>query len=226
MELGHVVNFERLRNDKQQKADEALLSVYHHFFDWLQTGANLRDKVRAKHMFKTIASIDPDEMVRETSRFQFEHWFAFDYSTIIGAHLFDLFIRQESQALTSQELETSGVIMTTALELFQIEHVDHEGCMTGKYPLTGEERTITPTPLFAGELQKLNISEGLCLLRTVQNGFSPRLLTPPAPIQEDYTDTVIDHLQALRPEKVHRQTFMRKNSLYYLSFVDWGHLQQ
>ncbi len=114
-----VSNFKAYRDQKQTEADQALHELYESYFSWLEKNTNLREKVRAKHIFKEKTDMHPDKLNETSWLLQFEHWFAFDYVTVIGSRMFDLFVRKNQGYMTKKMLELSGLIMTSAIQLFK-----------------------------------------------------------------------------------------------------------
>ncbi|WP_018921756.1 hypothetical protein [Salsuginibacillus kocurii] len=213
-----IINFESLKEKKQEEANQALVSIYEKYFNWVQVNANLRDKVRAKHLFRQLAFLHPDET--ETKEWQelFEHWFAFDYVTIIGSRLFDLYIRKESGNLSASELAVGGLIMTSALEPVQIISERTGDEQQAFFPYSNEEKLLAYQPL--GPLQSLNQGEWY-LLRPLRCGFKTVNLGPAVALAPEVKQ-VVEHVFQSDREKAgegHSLSYRKEKGIQFMSYV-------
>ena len=107
-------DIQRYRQRRQAEADRCLESLLEAFKAWKEENTNLREKVRAKHLFAEQTGITVDQVEKKPWDMLFEEWFSYDYVTIIGTHLFDMFLKQTLTERTRMDLQLGGLLLTAS----------------------------------------------------------------------------------------------------------------
>ncbi|MBU8905224.1 hypothetical protein [Desertibacillus haloalkaliphilus] len=191
-----IVDFRQLRIEKQLEADRQLFSLYESFFSYLQKNTNLREKVRAKHLFHHMVGLQPDQVSDDFWTVHFEHWFAFDYRTVVGSRMFDMFIREQRQHLSKGMLQQSGLLFMMALEPYMVKRVDsHKELLIADPFQANAEAFKVKSMLFSFDDVKVG---DVLLLRLVRSGFDDVMVGPYAKVPSDKT---MDMLAEMKQDK-------------------------
>ncbi|MGO4888749.1 hypothetical protein ACJ2A9_13385 [Anaerobacillus sp. MEB173] len=222
MNVKEIIDFNLLRKEKQQIADRTLCSLYEEYFSYLETSINLREKVRAKHMFYHKVGVPFQELHHTKWKLQFEHWLAFDYVTVMGHRMFDQFIREYSHQLPKPMLEMSSFLFLMTLEPILIEKVNDRHKIEGRNPLFGK----------SSEIQSLHfpftdITKGdLIFLRQTRAGFKQVAIGPHTKIKKLDSNRLMQLIQA-DYEKVNKRkphtswrAFLKEFGIHYLKFAE------
>ncbi|MFD2705330.1 hypothetical protein [Salibacterium lacus] len=216
--ISNVPSFEEHRREKQKQADLDLMELLDAYEDWLKHNTNLREKVRAKHMFAEQAGCDVSDLEEEPWRQYFEDWFAFDYVTIIGSRLFDLFVKEKAAVLTPSQIQLSGLVLTAALEPFRV--------------ISLQSGSVTAVPLWEKEEKRLSSLHGnfplfektsYILARPVYCGFENRVFSPVVPLIMPGDDAELREWKARyekKEEENRRLRFMKDNGASWLVYAD------
>ncbi|UCZ52318.1 hypothetical protein LGQ02_15920 [Bacillus shivajii] len=167
-----IIDFEKMKEKKQIDAENSLLDVYDELFQYIEKKANLREKVRAKHIFSYKAGIPKSEVMDPDMHMHFEHWFAFDYVTVFGSRMFDLFIRDKKDKMSKSMLELSGFLLLMSLEPVRLKKVEKSVIIYDSL-LKNETKEATPF-IFPAEGE----AGELVLMRTVQVGYKQMKIGP------------------------------------------------
>ncbi|MFB5663916.1 hypothetical protein [Alteribacillus sp. HJP-4] len=203
-------DFAAFRREKQQNADENLIKLLTDFEQWLGPNTNLREKVRAKHIFAEKVKINVDEVDQPGWSVFFEDWFAFDYITVIGTHLFDMFIKKQADKLSAPELQLAGLVMTSVLEPLQIKE-NHDQLLETESLQSGERKTVSLLPK---SMFSIDVKEEWLLVRSVYCGFQHRIISNPAPLE--LTDFILPLTPPLETERSRQLTSMKEHGLLWL----------
>ncbi|MFZ4450698.1 hypothetical protein [Salibacterium aidingense] len=218
--LSNVPDFEQYREQKQKQADQDLSELLKEYSSWLKRNTNLREKVRAKHMYAEQAGQQVEDLEMSPWKSYFEDWFAFDYVTIIGSRLFDLFIKEEAANLAPAKVQLGGLVLTAALEPFQILH--------------RRTRSVLATPLWRKEEKRLSpLSEDGCiddtasviLVRSVHCGFEHRVISPVVPLVLPEENNIIEEWKVRSEEKEEenqRLRFMKEHGASWMAYAKAG----
>ncbi len=214
-----VVDFNKLRSEKQSKSEQALMDVYDLFFTYIENNANLREKVRAKHLFKHKTQQPKEQAFDKLMNLHFEHWFAFDYVTVIGSRMFDLFIRDQKEAFTKPMLDLCGHLMLMTLEPVKIMKYDHTKIEV-KRLMTGEIDYVYPF-LFSPVVETGNVA----FMRIAPVGFKQKVIGPVFTVygkEENRVNTQI--ADAIRKtddpnQQVRLKRFMKEYGIDYLRYA-------
>ncbi|WP_416151526.1 hypothetical protein ACM26V_11345 [Salipaludibacillus sp. HK11] len=213
-----LVNLEKVKKNKQKVMYETFSDLYDWMFTYVQSEANLREKVRAKHLFCHKLGLDNKKELPPSLQLHFEHWLLFDYVTVVGSRLFDLFVRAKKDEMSKRMLELSGILMLMHLEPFRIRKVE------------GQE--ISCTPLFKPEgkriearpfLFKTEFEEGKIVFARISTiGFEKRIIGPSALILPMYEEQIIDKLNGIYNQG--HQEFRRYLKEYGVDMLKYGNI--
>ncbi|RSL32916.1 hypothetical protein D7Z54_12885 [Salibacterium salarium] len=213
----NVPDFEEYRKEKQQQADQDFIELLELYTGWLKHHTNLREKVRAKHLFAELTNRAVEDLEEQPWKRYFEDWFAFDYITIIGTRLFDMFVKEKADVLSPEKIQMSGLVMTAALEPFQILKQEDQGALVTPLLREDEKRL---TSLFE---TSRNVGEtSYILARTIHCGFENRIFSPIVPLVLPEQNDFIDQWKTLSKAKEAEQQrlrFMKENGASWLAFA-------
>ncbi|TMW71758.1 hypothetical protein [Alteribacter natronophilus] len=214
-----VVDFNEMKKKKQVKTEEALNEVYSLFFSFIDRKANLREKVRAKKLFAHKVNWPADQEFDSWVQLHFEHWFAFDYVTVIGSRMFDLFVREYKEKLSIPMLELCGHLMLMSLEPVLIEKWEAEDGITVKRLATGRRTVVHPF------LSPFPAEEGdLVFMRILPAGFQEFAAGPFFTVSREDRDRIMTQLEAVSNtgEKGHSPgvtRYMKEYGIDYLRYA-------
>jgi hypothetical protein len=121
-----IIDFESVKKNKQAQVEAVIINLYEQFMESLEKNANLREKVRAKHFFRSLTSVKETDFLIKSVEEHFFHWFAFDYRNIQGLTMFQLFLRNQEQRLTQPMLIQSALFLTAVLEPMVVEAIPEQ----------------------------------------------------------------------------------------------------
>jgi hypothetical protein len=114
------------RNQKQLLAEKNAKKLYSMVEDYAIRYANIREKVRAKHLFRQQIQSNHNGSLPKYLEDIFDQWFLFDYHTIQGETMFSLFLKQRSSKLSEPEMILGALFLTTFVEPYEIIEIDEE----------------------------------------------------------------------------------------------------
>ncbi|SFQ08024.1 hypothetical protein SAMN05518683_11675 [Salibacterium halotolerans] len=216
--ISNVPDFEKHRREKQKQADHDLTALLDAYSNWLKHNTNLREKVRAKHMFAEQAGCDTQELEEEPWRRYFEDWFAFDYVTVIGSRLFDMFIKENSAVLPPSQIQLSGLVLTAALEPYKVLSL-HNGAATVSPLWEKEEKRLSS---LTGDVP-LSQKTSSILVRSVYCGFENRVFSPVVPLSIPENETRLKEWKQRyekKEEEQRRLRFMKENGASWYVYTE------
>ncbi|UZW67241.1 hypothetical protein OC195_06130 [Priestia flexa] len=77
-----IIDLIEIRKEKQSQTDDAIQSFYDEYVLFVMRYTNIREKVRASHLFRERTGLSQEQMQLSDKEYLFQHWFAFDYVTI------------------------------------------------------------------------------------------------------------------------------------------------
>lgn len=186
-----IVDLQRVKEEKQKRIHDSFTDLYIGMFTYVQSEANLREKVRAKHLFRHKLGLPKDAVLTEDLQVHFEHWLLFDYVTVIGSRIFDMFVRAKKNELSKQQLEICGIMMLMHLEPIQIIEKKNKKIMyTPLFETKNKQIEATPY-LFPGEF----LEGDLVLSRILKMGVENKIIGPSIQISPNYYKDVIKRLE-------------------------------
>ncbi|RKD68753.1 hypothetical protein ATL39_3215 [Sinobaca qinghaiensis] len=173
-----IPDFQAYKKQQQAEADEALISLLSRFSEWVEAHTNLREKVRAKHLFEEWTGCPTAELEQGEWNINFLDWMKYDYKSVAGSRLFDQFIKAEAASLSSTQRQLAALIMVSALELFSIN--ERKGSiLDGRFFLeTPSKSTVHLFPSEAADPFPLPV----VLVRTITYRGKTYSLHRPAPV--------------------------------------------
>ncbi|MBU9721088.1 MULTISPECIES: hypothetical protein [Bacillaceae] len=207
-----LIDFEKVKQEKQAHIERSLFDLYTHFFEYMEQHTNIREKVRAKKLFshKTkidILDIETDNVIGA----HFEHWFAFDYITVVGSRMFDLFVREKKGDLTKSMLDLSGFFMLMSLEPVQIDEVTGSTVVYNSYFSSTSD--TAKFFLFSPEVT----AGDLVFMRVLNVGSVKKVIGPAFSIMKQRESEVLQEVMLLKQSKNYR-TKMKENGIDYLRY--------
>lgn len=188
-----LVDLQKVKRNKQNVIQHTFADLYDWMFTFVQSEANLREKVRAKHLFYHKLGIDKNKELESSLQVQFEHWLLFDYVTVVGSRLFDLFIRAKKNDMSKQMLELSGILMLMHLEPFRV-HDSKDKVVSVSPLLDPSKKIIKASPyLFKPDVKK----NQLVFMRISMVGFEKRIIGPTTVIAPSFESTIIEELKSV-----------------------------
>ncbi|SDH31068.1 hypothetical protein SAMN05192534_1047 [Alteribacillus persepolensis] len=211
-----VPDFNEYRKRKQQQMDRELDTLLRTFQQWLVYHTNLREKVRAKHLFSEKTGCSLERIEQQPWHHYFTDWFMFDYITIIGTRLFDMFIKEQMKDLTRAQVQLSGVILTAALEPYTFVQTGENGVKAVSWA-NNETVYLTTLPSSSISLERMY---PYFLTRSVWCGFENRLISPAVPLM--MSNEAKEWSQAIKEkeEKHQRLRFMKEHGVMLLSYAE------
>lgn len=210
-----MIDFQKVKEERQQYMDHSFLELYESFFDYIEKEANIREKVRAKQIFLHKTNLPKESLQEKTIAPHFEHWFAFDYVTVIGSRLFDIFIREKKGLLSKSMLDISGFMMLMYLEPVRIVHGD-------KRLITYKKLAGPPDLTFEGEsfLFSQTMIEGeLAFVRTINVGYREKFIGPPIVIEKPKEGEVMNRLnEVMKQDLPAIRKYLKEHGIDYLRY--------
>jgi hypothetical protein len=118
--LDDIFDLISYRNHKQQQAETNAFNLYSLAMEYAVKNSNIREKVRAKHLFRQQLSIKSEELFPGELEDFFNQWFLFDYQTIVGETMFSLFLKQQPVKWTEPEMILGALFLTSYIEPFEV----------------------------------------------------------------------------------------------------------
>lgn len=115
-----VIDADRVRAEQEKRLIKLFTELYEDLFSYIEHDTNLREKVRAKHTYRYRTGLPDHFPLPEDELIYFQEWFAFDYITVSGARIFDLFVRNNQGVFNRHMLELAGVLMLMHLQPVRI----------------------------------------------------------------------------------------------------------
>jgi hypothetical protein len=206
-----VVNIESLRIEKQQKIDNSVKETCANLFYFVERNANIREKVRAKHIFCEQTKLSLDELEDTKNKEFFFYWFCFDYVNIQGFTMYQLFLKQNSNNMPESSLRVSAFLLALTIEPIIVQSVSNDKrYIKGKNIFTNEVEQIS-----SYNIPYNNTAIGDLLIGwTVKLGFEKKIIGP---------YTVINNEKALlyskRINKMYLEEMNRKQLPSWRSFM-------
>lgn len=191
-----IVDMKRVKEEKQKQMHVSFEDLYASLFTYVQSEANLRETVRAKHLFRHKIGLPKDAVLDKDLRIHFEHWLLFDYVTVVGSRLFDMFVRAKRQELSKQHLELCGIMMLMHLEPIQI--------------IEKKDTSIMYTPLFKAQNKQIEATpylfqenfhtEGIVFTRILKMGVENKFIGPAIHVAPNYCKEVVKRLERIHSD--------------------------
>ncbi|ADU31523.1 hypothetical protein [Evansella cellulosilytica] len=209
-----LVDFQEVKADKQSRLIHAFIELYSALFSYIEQEANIREKVRAKALFSKQTEITFESITKNKSVApHFEHWFAFDYITIIGSRIFDLYLREQKHTLTKEMLEISSFMLLMYLHPVKL--------------ISKNDKSLQYIDIFQGNkidaetfLFELRAEEGdIIFLRCLQVGFQKMIIGPSFIIDKQWKEVVMNELMTINDlEEGAIRKYLKENGMKYYKY--------
>ena len=204
-------DFDAYRRRKQAQADQELGELMATFHDWASYHVNLREKVRAKHIFSEIVSLPKEIIDGSPWEKVFEDWFLFDYVTIIGTRNVDMFLKKEATKLKPAQTQLGAIILTAGLEPYRI--LKKKGNM-----MEAVKTDNGQTKQFKTVDRSVTSEYFVC--RSIQCGYKDRMISPYIPIDPPQEEIKKWRQELADREKDNQQfRFIKEYGIRWLRFA-------
>ncbi|XQY91031.1 hypothetical protein ACNRWW_16100 [Metabacillus sp. HB246100] len=207
--MNNIVDFNKLREEKEKQ----LLSFSSNHLVQLQTyidrQTNIREKVKAKHIFREKVHCSKEHVFSEKEEKQFQDWFTYDYQTIQGKTNYQLFLDTLKRNQHPLHPIIYALFLASVLEPFKVINIT-ETHIYAENLLTKESGKILSKGLegLGNEMQG-----ALVFIRTIPILNSFYNISTPF-IQPNHV--VVRNLQQdVKESTDHYRTFLKKYSIKY-----------
>lgn len=187
-----IVDFFRRRDQWQGEQTRIFNRLLNRLCCYAERETNLREKVRARHVFSTITGDDSFPEKNPQWEDWFQLWYALDYLNIRGYRHLDGYLHKYRTDLTDKELRMIASLMTSYLSVFRLQIDEESGCFMAREFFRGQD---------AGDLVLgLNgLEEGspLYLLRPVKVGVYHVPAGPAAPVTRKQAKAMNEWLESM-----------------------------
>ncbi|GAB7388856.1 hypothetical protein BSNK01_26940 [Bacillaceae bacterium] len=108
-----VIDFAQEREARQRAYCEAEKSFFQGLQKFAEQNVNLREKVRARHIFRALTGASAEELVLPRWEAQFESWFLLEYLNIKGRKILERYIEEKRQELNEAEITVAAHLLVT-----------------------------------------------------------------------------------------------------------------
>ncbi len=206
-----IKDLEAYRKQKQAKGEENALALYRKAQKDSAVNANIREKVRARHIFREAAGLPGGIPFSSEQEEVFEDWFLFDYISIRGFTMFNLFLRRNTGQLAEADLIQGALFLSSVLQPVKIERA--EGEKLAAYDiLTGEKLQLKAA-------ESISLEEGHSYFIRCIPVFSRTFCFGPA-FPMDNTDAVVERYNEAVREGMTYRPFLKKTAVAFLFIGD------
>ncbi|AND41818.1 MULTISPECIES: hypothetical protein [Cytobacillus] len=121
-----ILDLQSFRKAKQLQGENNALRLYTLSKDYTERTANIREKVRAKHLFRKTLGLASETAFSPIQQEVFQDWFLFDYKTIQGSTMFSLFLKNNARQLSESDLIQGALFLTSVMEPIRILDVSQK----------------------------------------------------------------------------------------------------
>jgi hypothetical protein len=214
-----VININSIRSDKQEKIDQSVKALCSDLFSFVERNANIREKVRAKHIFCEKSNLNLHDLENKHNEALFFFWFCFDYVNIQGMTMYQYFLQKFSNELQESTLRVAPFLLALTIEPVVVQSKSED------------DFSIIGNNIFTKQVEQMKgidkpfveVNKGDLLLGwTVKLGYEKRLIGPFISINSEKTNLyngIIIHM--FEREKMKRtlpswRTFMKTNGYMFL----------
>lgn len=136
-----IVHLHKFRNKKQLQGEEASFQLIEKVKRYSERHLNIREMVRAKHIFKLHLQLKEEDEIPSSMYQLFTDWLIFDYQTIHGVSVFQLFLQRQRTQMHEYEMIQAALCMAAVMEPLLITNYD--GKTIVGYDLNEEEQVVS-----------------------------------------------------------------------------------
>ncbi|MCR6111684.1 hypothetical protein HXA35_15150 [Bacillus sp. A301a_S52] len=181
-----LIDLQKIKAQKQKKINDIFADLYEWMFIYLQTETNLREKVRAKQLFRHKLDLNKEEVLDNDLQVHLEHWLLLDYVTVAGSRLLDIFVRTKQEKMSKEMLELSGILMLMHFEPVKVIGVEKEVVTYDTLFGDGTDLFQASPFLFSVDVNP----DQLALIRTATIGFEKKIIGPSIIIDPSFESKV------------------------------------
>ncbi|MBT2691171.1 hypothetical protein J7I93_23845 [Bacillus sp. ISL-47] len=211
---GSILNLNSFRETKQLQGEKNAVQLYTLAGDYTERTANIREKVRAKHLFRKTLGLSPEAAFTALQNGVFQNWFLFDYKTIQGSTMFSLFLKNNSRQLSEPDLIQGALFLTSAMEPIRVKKFDRNVITA----VGAEHESSFQMRHMDGDLPDMSAGEWF-FIRKIPIQMFDIAMGPILPIKDKVTvDRMLEAYSEAKlkfPELTWR-AFLKTNVLYFL----------
>ncbi len=208
-----IIDLIEIRKEKQSQTDDAIQSFYDEYVLFVMRYTNIREKVRASHLFRERTGLSQEQMQLSDKEYLFQHWFAFDYVTIQGRTLLQQFISEKAATRNETFLIQSALFLTSVLEPIIVSKVCESFYVKGYSPLTNKQVIIKDVK---GRFKNTDVEKVLWVRKIKSLGYD--VLVGSYFIQAEASMEKL-HQSLNQNEKLTWRQFLKRYAVAYLTEV-------
>ncbi|UIR29610.1 nicotinate phosphoribosyltransferase [Priestia flexa] len=208
-----IIDLIEIRKEKQSQTDDAIQSFYDEYVLFVMRYTNIREKVRASHLFCERTGLSQEQMQLSDKEYLFQHWFAFDYVTIQGRTLLQQFISEKAATRNETFLIQSALFLTSVLEPIIVSKVCESFYVKGYSPLTNKQVIIKDVK---GRFKNTDVEKVLWVRKIKSLGYD--VLVGSYFIQAEASMEKL-HQSLNQNEKLTWRQFLKRYAVAYLTEV-------
>ncbi|PTX65045.1 hypothetical protein C8P63_101269 [Melghirimyces profundicolus] len=193
-----IIDFSRRRTRWQKEQFRAFHRLIRQLFRYVESETNLREKVRARHLFSSLTGVLPPGR-KERKDEWFQIWYALDYLNIQGARHLDRYMEKYRSRLSDKDLQLMAALLASYFSVYRLEESDRRMRVVREAFRKGEKGDKV---LGAGSSPS---ASGLYFLRPVKVGVQYTPLGPAVPVTPVQKEWMEEWLESVyRQEKEQR----------------------
>ncbi|WP_047154448.1 hypothetical protein [Aneurinibacillus tyrosinisolvens] len=122
-----LVDFFAERDAKQRYFDDIHRHLMEKLREYMSQSVNLREKVRAKHLFRSHVDLNPEALLIPFWEAQFGIWLLLEYQNIKGERTIERFLLEQHTDLSEVEMHLSAHWMAAYPSVYQVAEESEEG---------------------------------------------------------------------------------------------------
>lgn len=207
-----ILNLNSYRVQKQLQGEASAIKLYNLAQAFTERNANIREKVRAKDLFRKMLHLHEKEAFTSIQEKAFSEWFLFDYMTAQGLTMFNLFLRKHSQQLLEPELIQGALFLTSVFEPVKVLKIESSSILVEEDYTKAHGELVITTDLSLKEnnyyfIRSIPVVHKAFALGSIYPIFDNRVL------EEMYKE--YDMTRKLY-EQYSIRAFLKKNAIKYL----------
>lgn len=120
----HVIDFKKERQFKQSQYDRVYQSLQERVSFFAERMLNVREKVRAKHIFHHLTGATAQQVEVSPWDAHFAAWLAYEYLNIQGKRVLERFLETERDRLDEEEWFVAGRLLVSYPSLYELQPRD------------------------------------------------------------------------------------------------------
>ncbi|MRX72720.1 hypothetical protein GJU40_11225 [Bacillus lacus] len=108
--MSELIHLDALRKAKDAELALELKMALETFSHWQERHANIREKVKAKTLFRSLIAKSDQSSLTERESAIFNDWFSFDYQTAAGKTMYQLYLTGKNSASPADALLLANLL--------------------------------------------------------------------------------------------------------------------